>query len=880
MQVVSFPSVQDFSSALQRFAEERKWHLKYAKFNWRAHQSLLAHCLSVSSLSSSLLDYLGELQCVKVTDKLRMQMFLTGFLHDAGKESESFQSAVEDFLAGKDIEPLDFGHQQEKDLCPIIGSLQKDIESRFPAFKDFQGIWEEVVWSISQLGRREDAGAVSHSFKRVPSNDAMTCKEIVHLADIMMSKLTVEDAASTPVYGQIVSKLRFVYSRVSTVRGVLTQFLHAALEDQFTKNGYKPVQWFSNGTVYVGKADAPLLVADEKAMVDSIEKKMRDVLDRIAPSQVARASFGNLRAQVIAVPEFLFANNEVIHEFWQFIAQQRFARPNIRELNDLRDVERKLLEILSNNLKGKDESSRLALLARFSADFNLLIILYSERKQLIDRADYSKIDRRKIEEDTAKKIQESFAQVLDLPVTSMMAWPEVANQTKTERRFPVAKTLWQSPYYENYEVWRSKFIQALEEATTQLAIMWSEFVPDKYAAIARLLVADVTSPLNPKAILSEVKNLNSIISNGKTGHGTTTCQKCGAEAVFEAQAELFGKSEIYHDSLVAGKPVGGGNKIRVCELCDFEEKLRSIFVEKGESFFILPQLALSRSQQEVWQSTVDNIKYNPGEFPPLLRVNQWAKRVMEGNIPALSAPGEAKIGSTFSENELADAIQKVADTNVRGDDLSPMIEPPLDAKDGKTVASLIRQGKCELNEEFKRDVLAILNRVEPVYLSPNFIMLFTSGTVADREEPESSTAIKWTFFRCILARLFSATVISGGSSIAEERITLGYTTVPSNAILTTLAERLNSRRGWIPIPELERATKKLSALFLIVRELSSADADYGNSTLLRLLDEEPGRILVRMTSNRKRQVSPKRLIGLLDTWNSEVQLLEGDIKSA
>lgn len=67
---------------------------------------------------------------------------------------------------------------------------------------------------------------------------------------------------------------------------------------------------------------------------------------------------------------------------------------------------------------------------------------------------------------------------------------------------------------------------------------------------------------------------------------------------------------------------------------------------------------------------------------------------------------------------------------------------------------------------------------------------------------------------------------------------------------------------------------------MIARELSSANADYGNSTLLRLLDEEPGRILVRMTSNRKRRVSSKRLIGLLDIWNSEVQLLEGDMKNA
>jgi hypothetical protein len=158
----------------------------------------------------------------------------------------------------------------------------------------------------------------------------------------------------------------------------------------------------------------------------------------------------------------------------------------------------------------------------------------------------------------------------------------------------------------------------------------------------------------------------------------------------------------------------------------------------------------------------------------------------------------------------------------------------------------------------------IINRLEPVYLSPNFILLLTNGTVADREEPESSAAIKWLFFRCVLARRFSATVL-GGDSIREEGATLGYTTIPSNIVLKPLVEKLSIRKGWIPIPELERSLKKLSALILIAHELSNADAGYGNATLLRLLNEEPGRVLVRMAN--KNQVYPKRLLSYLDAWN-------------
>jgi len=859
------PDADDLLEVMKKLAEERKWHLKYAKFNWRVHQSLLAHCLSVSSLSSSLLDCLGELNYVQSTEKLRLQVALTGFLHDAGKESESFQGAVEDFLASKGAEPLDFGHQQDGDLRPVIESLKKDVEDRLPLVRDLRGIWEEVIWSISQMGRRENAGAVSHSFERAPSNDALICKELVHLADVMMSKLKVEDVVSVSLDGQIVSKLQLTYSKVSVVRGVLTQFLHAALESQLTDAGFRPVQWFPNGTVYIGRAGAQVPHIDSAKLVESVVKKMQDVLDKSSPFQMAKAAYGDLRAQVIAAPEFLFANNESIREFWKNISGQRFAKPSSKKPDELKEAERKVYQQISGQLDGKDESTKLTYLARFLSDFNLLIVLYAARKQLVENAENVGVGSRAIEEEATKRIQETFAQVLRIPSTA--TWPEVALQNRAEKCLPVAKTLWLSPYYENPADWKRKFLEALEKATVGLADLWRQHIPDRCTSVARLLMLDVAYPLDPKAVMEAVGNLNTVIVEGKTGHGTPTCQRCGGVAVHEAQAELFGKSEIYHDDLVAGSRRGGGNKIQVCELCEFEEKLHAVFMTRGQepfsTFYIFPHLALSRNQQLDWQKTVDKIKLGPGWLPPLLRVHQWAELVMEGNITSLSLSLD-RPGSFFSEKELARAIQEVGEEEGLEGDLSSMIDPPLDAKDGKAVASYLSRGRCALKERFGRQVYKILIRLEPFYLSPNFVLLLTNGTVADRDEPESSVAIKWTFFRCILARLFSATVL-GGDSIREEGATLGYTTVPSNIVLKPLTKKLNSAGGWIPIPNLERALKKLSALILAARELSNADAGYGKSTLLHLLDEEPGRILVRMT-NRNRAY-PKRFISYLDAWN-------------
>jgi hypothetical protein len=867
MQTGLFQSIdEELYNLIQGFAERRKWHLKYAKFNWRAHQSLLTHSLNVASLSSSILDFLEKKEFIKVDEKLHLQMILTGFLHDSGKESELFQKAVETFLLGDGQEPLDFGHQQEKEIRTVTESLVNDINGRLSTSTNLKDILDEVVWSVSQLGQREDSAAISQGFKKSPSRDAVICKEIVHFADILSSKITVEDAAATPLSGSITSKLSLVYSKVSTVRGVLTHFLHMAIDEQFEEKGFVAIQWFPEGTVYVGTMSSDNPVIDESRLIESIKMKMRDILNKNHSRQMAKAAFGGLTQQVIAAPEFLFADDETVGLFWQFISKQKFAKPTIKSMKELSESEAKVFKLLSDELKNEEESTRLMYLARFVADFNMFIVLYAARKQLIENVPNNKRD---VEFEITQKIKEILFQILRFPMESMDGWPEIALQTKIEKRLCVALSFWQSPYYDNSEIWRGKLIEALKKATIEIARMWQNLVPDKYAKISNLLITDITGPISPRAMINEVEMLNSVIAEGKSGHGTPTCQGCGGVACLEAQAKLFGTSEIYHDHLIAGVRIGGGNKLQVCELCEFEEKLRSMFLEgrtgTGNSFYVFPQLSLSRRRQVEWQLTINRIEYNHGEFPSLLRMRQWAETVIN-NTP-LSFLSKSQQTSYFSENDFARAIQYVADTDGLENDLSPMIEPGLDAENGKAVAALLQQEKCKLKKDYECDVYKSLNQLEPIYLSPNFILILTRGTVAEKEEPESSAEIKWTLFRSLLARLFCATVIPENFKISE-KASLGYTPISSSLNLKTMAEKLNARKGWIDIPDLERSIRKLSALLLIAHELSNVKADYGRSTLLRLLKEEPGRVLYRLTS-KSAEAPLKKLINLLNIWYYE-----------
>ncbi len=850
---------QQLYSLFQNFAEKRNWHLKYAKFNWRSHQSLLAHSLNVASIASALLEFLESKQLIEQSNHTHLQLFLTGFLHDCGKESDAYQSAVKQFLEKSGPEPLDFGHQQEIDIRPVTEALKKHVYEKIAVDDEILG---EVIWSITQLGKREDAAAISQTFRRTPSREALLCAEIVHFSDILASKQTVEEVANTTLDGTFISKLSLYHSKVNKVRGVLTHFLHIALAEQFEKQGFKPLLWFPDGTIYVGLKESGKPEIERETVKIATCEKMENILSRSHARQMARAAFGSLPQRVICAPEFLLTSEETVRSFWQFILAQRFSKPNIKDEKDLTESEVKLLELLSDRLKINNDESKLVFLARFIADFNLLIVLYAIRKELIDSAPNNK---KTVGFDATNKINTIFVDHLGLSKESMGNWPEIALQTKTEKRVPVAFSLWESPHYSNVSIWRIKLSEALENSTIELSNIWKAVVPDQYEKIANMLANDITAPVDSNIILEEAKKLEEVIVKGKSNHGTIVCQKCGGVAITEAQAKLFGSSEIYHDNLIAGSRIGGVNKLKVCELCEFEEKLRLMLTGGNagytNSFYVLPQLSLSRRQQIQWQTTISKIEYNHGNTPPLLRLNQWAKALLGGqDLFAL----DSITSSYLSPNDLLKAINDIAEQQNLGDDLSPMIDPPLDAGNGKELLTLLNEGKTKLTEYYRGEVDKFLSQIEPIYISPNFILFLTKRTVANKDEPVSSAEIKWTYLRCLLARLFHATVHSEKSR-NPSGTNLGYTMVPTNLNLRPLSEKLNAKNGWIDISDIEQSIKKLSALILIDNELTTLNAGYGKATLLRLLNEEPGRVLNRTVTKNNGAIS-KKLIKNLDAW--------------
>jgi hypothetical protein len=181
------------------------------------------------------------------------------------------------------------------------------------------------------------------------------------LADVIASAHTPEECVSSASKaareGIIISQLKFDYSKVSTIRGLLTQLLHRAVEELHLKSGYRAVYWFPEGTLYVYTDKHHPQAFDGVSLKQAIRKSIEEFLRDVPPSALARASFGELNWKVISAPELLMTDERTIRSFWNYIFNMDFAQPNMREPVKS-EADRKLYQLRRAQTEGNNAPRR------------------------------------------------------------------------------------------------------------------------------------------------------------------------------------------------------------------------------------------------------------------------------------------------------------------------------------------------------------------------------------------------------------------------------------------------------------------------------------------------------------------------------------------
>jgi hypothetical protein len=864
------------------FGYENKWHLYYAKFNQQYHQSLLSHALNVGVLSVDLADLVIQegLKNTKSDEIIRAWssgelvdlVFLAGFLHDCGKSSERFQIAVESHLAGERVPSTHFSHQIPTDVSERLEKIKEYLKQN--GYSRGDQFWEGLKYCISVLGKIDNPESASLIFQTRPPIYSQFVRDVVHSADVLLSKTLDEIVSSARLLdGEFTSGLDVWFTRVSVVRGITTQILLLSLEELIKEKGYKPVTWHQDGTVYCFRKGSPVLTLDEQDIVTRVVQKLKQIVFSDS-SKLAKASFGDLRQQVITEPVFLFYSDEVISQFWK----QRFrefrmglyseesAKTDYFKQEALEQEDRKKLteEI------GITEQELHERLRRFKEfDFKVFQTLMGIEKQVRENVNQDeKID---------KIIKSVYSKLRVQPPSE-----KPTNTMPKKSRLEFAKSLWKSECYVNPNQWEVELHEAVLQATLELKELFREAKdPEKFLEhIARLLVNEITEPTTRDSF-NIIRQSYSEYLKGKK-RGTPLCVICNGPAEFTAQAKVLGESEIYHDSLPAGSEIGGENKLRICELCDFEYKVRRLLLnfENAYVFAIVPHIAISRESYLYWRTLADSLARenfapvnlnNPEFLEQILESeDRFKKTVQTVWLSYLMSSQNFDVQSLFKDKRFKDALEYLIS---RFGDPSPLLEEiPKDVDlsnvDAEQLIKLLEKGKVRLTNERLQEILGLMRRVQPVCYTGNYVLIFTERIQAWGEG--ATAQLKWLLYRTILAKLFLATVFDVTTSVVLNESKKGYTKFPPDVLFKDYSRKLSVKEGWVAIDGLENSLTKLCSLVLVERLLSMAKADYGKDTLLRILSEEPGKVVARYVQHSDPEKSSKymrQLIHALELWS-------------
>jgi hypothetical protein len=789
-------------------------------------------------------------------------------MHDSGKELQEFQIAVEQ----RNEDPENYFH---KDPDQISQAVKKLNGLNPPAHLSDEEA-DSVCWIVAHTGEPENITQMLGGYRPAVFGDEEEISDFVNTADALMSVKSIYEignGSSRKMRGRLHDEFELQYHQVSIIRGVLTQILHNALEEIHREANWQPVLWFADSIVYIGPKAKPPPKISRDELAEAVQTALQRMFKGRA-SELGRAAFGRITAAVVTAPDFLYSSDQAIEEFWKYVMLQPFRKRRIASEADLRgENERKLLDAVKNHRQITTKDTALLYLSRFMSDFLVFVVLHACANEILSTSDIKGRELKTLKEEVLRVVIEGIANGLQISMTKLEKLPFVANTTPTRDRVKVAEALWSSPYY-NRPIWEENYRRCMIDVCKRLRQIWKRVARNRIKLVAQKLVQDVASPLPADAVLEEAEAIFKSYAAGKEQRGTTLCQMCGGEATKEAQAKLFGKSETFHDHLAGGTKVGGANKIKVCELCEFEQQLRSLYLGNAKrSMLVIPQLANTPSTTRLWNimtQTIGAMGEYYEKYPNLIDYLSWASIVLqpEGRDKEglrILTP-EALTPRQLNEQEIRRVLQrKNIDLSLLG---YYMEEDHYVPESFEALLDDLRRRKVHFKPDFKRIISRELRDEFLLFESPNFLLLLSSRDLRIKKEPSSCVALRWAFVAAVAAKLFCATVKDfplarpAGEVVGSQ----GAIQLPSEPALQPLYRHLGAAGGWLPMPRLDKTIRLLASFIIVDRILKNVKTDYGRDQLVKFITVERGRILTRYLASDPGGRRLGDILRCLDIW--------------
>ncbi len=839
---------------------DRGWHLKEAKWGRRGTASLLSHSLTVAGITEQLLRAMKRAE-----NEVRIGV-ATAFLHDFLKESHSSREAIEreGRLRDKEFTKEDF--ETIARLLETAGYSKEEIMSVQSILPHGALQSLDHLATILRVAPREDTPLV----RRVVHDVADPLASIRNFAEFNRSRRRLDDLLEE--WG-----LRLEYHQVSKIRGILTSLCHRAIEECYSECGFKPILYYPDGTIYVGKRGDTIDGEQfRRSFVEKYWSMLEDYIAEVPEGNVARAIHGVHTQTKIPSPQFAYASDSILDILWERIRKSRVVSDPQRDQigKYIESAERLKREGVLDIDPDEDAIKEL---------YGIFIIFYY-LKEICTQAcgDSNWLTSIATNEAVASLQKEyesaGYSDALGFPEFLEIVGKQSHSGSGVDEKIIEGSSRLRRLIPE--DLTRSDVLDRSADICRRLSRVLRPFAEKRVGLrsndIPGLIASEIVHPLADDPT-RKIREISDVYIEGKKRGGTVVCPICGDRPTLEIKSQKVGDGEAksFTNFLIGGATLQNRT---VCTLCDLEMSLRSLRIGEGDvyEYYLIPQLNLSRNQMDLWARRIDEfVTVRAYGEEPLRRDDAWARKIDGEGISSLNEQSTAIAENLFRDDKrLQKALKRRLDgiigefdgsfgefrrtLNVAENDPDSLIDAILK---GVPISPELRE---RLMEEGEIGALFSL-------ITPNYILISFPVPNYEKGDHKASNALRHLFRGSILSRIFFASVIVKELKFeplcdiqADGAVMIPTDLHFSRAFRPTGIELQN---GWLSLKDTDRALEKISAIILVAESIRAAEHSKQSrkGEFMTILKEPKGRTLNRIVQGQKSRVLPaSRLFEQLD----------------
>lgn len=839
-----------------QFMLERGWRELVAK-SGIYQQSLFEHTICELDVLLQLLPVLRLSNHYDLKPEEEQILIASVIGHDVGKETKGFQ----DYIKGKTKEIA----------IHIITELTKEVVPKICkalGFSNLERYSHQIIENCINLHmsrNRTDANLIYSILQSTGRWKSMS--DIVSALDNFCSTRGMLAALNTLEQSNLSLHLKLTYHQV-VVRGVSTIFLHKAAVDSFIEQGWSPLLFFSEGTIYVASSTSQISEPNR----DTIERHLLQLLEEVTGNNVSNLMVGSPVAKILPKPD-LFDYKEI--ETYLTIAAGRVKRGSFlrKKYKDREKVVKYYLKLIGSTIKEPGQE---------------LVDRYSGR---IDAAQPEMVTLKFFKAIMGKnligKVGVSFVAEEYEKVFGAGTWQKLQSTSTLMPAKDMAHTV---DYFWNLPAGRFGFSGgnvcdlANEKRDSLLVSLLNGIAEKVYAKIenppsrsavnkkmAEAFIADLIQPAKQEDFKLLVEKQLKAYSQAKPFAGKETkraqyfCPVCNLpfEHGVKASADFLSNPQTHTNR---GVSHGKFDYVMICRTCYFERLLRQLLLQEksSEMVVLLPRMNIGYQSGQLLVDKVNKFyeeacgfmfgSGDPDRQLSLALTHLIARNVLGQKLDQLSGEEIAELLTYRHSDETRKKLKRSLEKKIKdfygGSLAEANLEWCTDFTDWDEAISAVNNNLVDepVITDIRDEVYRFGPQLKAVCRTPNLILIPLTQSITLGKEGDANAALRRLFVSLFIGLALDATVAiisnnDGFDFVGGEGVAL----VPPVASIRKLV-----KGNWISIQDAPRWFRAIGAASILTPYTAYPE----RSNLFTILSEPtPGHILRRIEEKNNGQAS-------------------------